>query len=156
MCVEWISCRCPLGKAPSLTVLVNLLLRNPNLNFIQNPSRHGFLVADAGGGTLDISSYAIRGTTPLVIEEIAPPDCMSTAFCTSLPNVRFAFQVYFLGLYLLVVGQEHSFKVIYSRSQHLTPFSQISREIEEFEIRYSRRARSHHKTFRRNYEAPFP
>ncbi|KIM84081.1 hypothetical protein PILCRDRAFT_96828 [Piloderma croceum F 1598] len=43
---------------------------------LSNPSRHGFLVADAGGGTLDISSYAIRGTTPLVIEEIAPPDCV--------------------------------------------------------------------------------
>ncbi|KAI0784588.1 hypothetical protein C8Q75DRAFT_724303 [Abortiporus biennis] len=41
-----------------------------------NPSGHGFIVADAGGGTLDISSYAIRGTSPLVIEEIAPPDCV--------------------------------------------------------------------------------
>ncbi|EGN98678.1 hypothetical protein SERLA73DRAFT_107767 [Serpula lacrymans var. lacrymans S7.3] len=41
-----------------------------------NPSKHGFLVADAGGGTLDISSYAIRGTHPLVIEEVAPPDCI--------------------------------------------------------------------------------
>jgi hypothetical protein len=43
---------------------------------LSNPSRHGFLIADAGGGTLDISSYAIRGTSPLVIEEIAPPDCI--------------------------------------------------------------------------------
>ncbi|KAI0091316.1 hypothetical protein BDY19DRAFT_984231 [Irpex rosettiformis] len=41
-----------------------------------NPSGNGFLIADAGGGTLDISSYAIRGTAPLVIEEIAPPDCV--------------------------------------------------------------------------------
>ncbi|KAF9243386.1 hypothetical protein BU15DRAFT_86367 [Melanogaster broomeanus] len=41
-----------------------------------NPSRHGFLVADAGGGTLDISSYAVRDTNPLVIEEVAPPDCI--------------------------------------------------------------------------------
>ncbi|KAF8440445.1 hypothetical protein L210DRAFT_3612339 [Boletus edulis BED1] len=41
---------------------------------LSNPST-GFLVADAGGGTLDISSYAVRGTNPLVIEEIAPPDC---------------------------------------------------------------------------------
>ena len=40
---------------------------------------HGFLVADAGGGTLDISSYAIRGTSPLVMEEIAPPDCAPSA-----------------------------------------------------------------------------
>ncbi|KAI4525193.1 hypothetical protein EV122DRAFT_206731 [Schizophyllum commune] len=43
---------------------------------LQNPSNHGFIVADAGGGTLDISSYAIRGTSPLVMEEIAPPDCI--------------------------------------------------------------------------------
>ncbi|KAH7884462.1 hypothetical protein F5I97DRAFT_1937901 [Phlebopus sp. FC_14] len=43
---------------------------------LSNPSRHGFLVADAGGGTLDISSYAVRGTQPLVIEEVAPPDCI--------------------------------------------------------------------------------
>ncbi|KAI0342873.1 hypothetical protein BDW22DRAFT_1407386 [Trametopsis cervina] len=43
---------------------------------LSNPSGHGFLVADAGGGTLDISSYAIRASAPLVIEEIAPPDCV--------------------------------------------------------------------------------
>ncbi|KAG6919191.1 hypothetical protein DXG01_008489 [Tephrocybe rancida] len=43
---------------------------------LSNPSKHGFLIADAGGGTLDISAYAIRGTTPLVMEEIAPPDCI--------------------------------------------------------------------------------
>ncbi|EKM78941.1 hypothetical protein AGABI1DRAFT_121289 [Agaricus bisporus var. burnettii JB137-S8] len=41
-----------------------------------SPSKHGFLIADAGGGTLDISSYAIKGTSPLIIEEIAPPDCI--------------------------------------------------------------------------------
>ncbi|KAF9445268.1 hypothetical protein P691DRAFT_675969 [Macrolepiota fuliginosa MF-IS2] len=43
---------------------------------LSNPSKHGFLIADAGGGTLDISAYAIKGASPLVIEEIAPPDCI--------------------------------------------------------------------------------
>ncbi|KAF9466599.1 hypothetical protein BDZ94DRAFT_182968 [Collybia nuda] len=43
---------------------------------LSNPSKHGFLIADAGGGTLDISAYAIRGTLPLVMEEVAPPDCI--------------------------------------------------------------------------------
>ncbi|EIN09800.1 hypothetical protein PUNSTDRAFT_66300 [Punctularia strigosozonata HHB-11173 SS5] len=43
---------------------------------LSKSSGQGFIVADAGGGTLDISSYAIRGTEPLVIEEIAPPDCV--------------------------------------------------------------------------------
>ncbi|KAF8626102.1 hypothetical protein AX17_006598 [Amanita inopinata Kibby_2008] len=43
---------------------------------LSSSSKHGFLIADAGGGTLDISSYAIRGTLPLVMEEIAPPDCI--------------------------------------------------------------------------------
>ena len=42
----------------------------------QNPSKHGFLIADAGGGTLDISAYAVKGTSPLTIEEIAPSDCI--------------------------------------------------------------------------------
>ena len=42
----------------------------------QDPSKHGFLIADAGGGTLDISAYAIRHTSPLIMEEIAPPDCL--------------------------------------------------------------------------------
>jgi len=45
---------------------------------LQNPSKHGFLIVDAGGGTLDISAYAIKGTSPLAMEEIAPPDCWST------------------------------------------------------------------------------
>lgn len=35
-------------------------------------------MVDAGGGTLDISSYAIKSTSPLLIEEIAPPDCTSS------------------------------------------------------------------------------
>ncbi|PPQ91717.1 hypothetical protein CVT25_012858 [Psilocybe cyanescens] len=43
---------------------------------LSNPSKHGFLIADAGGGTLDISAYAIKGTSPLAMEEIAPPDCI--------------------------------------------------------------------------------
>ncbi len=47
-----------------------------HLKLWQNPSKHGFLIADAGGGTLDISSYAIKGTSPLSMEEIAPPDCI--------------------------------------------------------------------------------
>ena len=47
---------------------------------LQNPSKHGFLIVDAGGGTLDISAYAIKGTSPLAMEEIAPPDCGSRFF----------------------------------------------------------------------------
>ena len=39
-------------------------------------------MADAGGGTLDISSYAVKGVSPLLIEEIAPPDCASSFFCS--------------------------------------------------------------------------
>ncbi|ESK94661.1 hypothetical protein Moror_14297 [Moniliophthora roreri MCA 2997] len=43
---------------------------------LSDRSKSGFLVADAGGGTLDISAYTIRSQQPLVIEEIAPPDCI--------------------------------------------------------------------------------
>ncbi|KAK7050921.1 hypothetical protein VNI00_005033 [Paramarasmius palmivorus] len=43
---------------------------------LSDRSKSGFLVVDAGGGTCDISAYTIRSQHPLVIEEIAPPDCI--------------------------------------------------------------------------------
>jgi hypothetical protein len=42
---------------------------------IQGHLEHGFSIVDAGGATLNISSYAVRRTAPLELEEIAPPDC---------------------------------------------------------------------------------
>ncbi|KAJ7593305.1 hypothetical protein C8J56DRAFT_779532 [Mycena floridula] len=43
---------------------------------LSRSSRSGFLIADAGGGTLDISSYTIIARNPMEFEEIAPPDCI--------------------------------------------------------------------------------
>jgi hypothetical protein len=64
---------------------------------IQGHPEHGFLVADAGGGTLDISSYAVRGTTPLVMEEIAPPDCPLSSILCDLYSLLLMFQAFLLG-----------------------------------------------------------
>lgn len=36
-----------------------------------------FLVLDAGGGTLDVTSYRVSNTDPIELEEIATPDCTS-------------------------------------------------------------------------------
>ncbi len=33
------------------------------------------MVVDTGGGTVDISSYVIKSTAPLSVEEISAPDC---------------------------------------------------------------------------------
>lgn len=33
------------------------------------------MIVDAGGGTVDISSYAFVSTSPLTVEEIASADC---------------------------------------------------------------------------------
>ena len=35
-------------------------------------------MVDAGGGTFDISSYVIKDGSPLLVEEIARPDCVSS------------------------------------------------------------------------------
>ncbi|KAJ7030408.1 hypothetical protein C8F04DRAFT_961737 [Mycena alexandri] len=43
---------------------------------LSDRSKPGFLIADAGGGTWDISAYSITAQNPLLIEEIAPPDCI--------------------------------------------------------------------------------
>ena len=33
------------------------------------------MIVDAGGGTVDISSYAFTSTTPIAVEEIATAEC---------------------------------------------------------------------------------
>lgn len=33
------------------------------------------MIVDAGGGTVDISSYSCVSTSPLSVEEIAPAEC---------------------------------------------------------------------------------
>jgi hypothetical protein len=37
----------------------------------------GVAIVDAGGGTVDISSYALSTNTSSIFEEIAPPQCQS-------------------------------------------------------------------------------
>ncbi|KAH9940105.1 uncharacterized protein BXZ73DRAFT_99103 [Epithele typhae] len=37
---------------------------------------HSVMIVDAGGGTVDISSYGFNSTAPLVVEEVASPDCL--------------------------------------------------------------------------------
>lgn len=71
---------------------IHTMCSDGSLNCKQNPSGHGFIVADAGGGTLDISSYAIRGTSPLIIEEVAPPDCKIFLSSVLLPNLAVEFR----------------------------------------------------------------
>ena len=36
------------------------------------------MVIDAGGGTVDFSSYHFLSSTPVSVEEVAPPDCKYT------------------------------------------------------------------------------
>ena len=57
-------------------------------------------MADAGGGTLDISSYAIKSVSPLLIEEIAPPDCTSSSFLSRfVSNPPSYIAVFIIGLF---------------------------------------------------------
>lgn len=32
-------------------------------------------IVDAGGGTVDLSTYMVNSTTPVLVEEISPADC---------------------------------------------------------------------------------
>lgn len=36
---------------------------------------HNVLVIDAGGGTIDMSSYTVRGKSPLKVEELCLSKC---------------------------------------------------------------------------------
>jgi hypothetical protein len=98
-----------------LTVIAFSYFSRPTLSaVIQGHPEHGFLVADAGGGTLDISSYAVRGTTPLVMEEIAPPDCSLSFIVLGPSPTPLIFQAFLLGPSLSVEGPVRSSKVGHS------------------------------------------
>ena len=100
---------------------------------IQGHPGHGFLVADVGGGTLDISSYAVRGTAPLVMEEIAPPDCPLSSILHDLYSFLLMFQAFLLARSSSVEGLVRSLKVgaysytLFSTSPH--PYAKISSAI---------------------------
>ncbi len=41
------------------------------------------MIVDAGGGTVDISSYAFVSVSPLSVEEVTSADCKSLPCCSS-------------------------------------------------------------------------
>ena len=38
----------------------------------------GVIIVDAGGGTIDISSYLFLSTSPVSVEEVTSPECESS------------------------------------------------------------------------------
>ena len=57
------------------------------------------MVIDAGGGTVDFSSYHFLSSTPVSVEEVAPPDCkcipyrsVSTLWYTHTHYVQVSFK----------------------------------------------------------------
>ena len=57
------------------------------------------MIIDAGGGTIDLSTYKFTSVNPMSAEEIAPPDCKSsttTAFLHNryIPLLRYPSRVY--------------------------------------------------------------
>ena len=61
------------------------------------------IVVDAGGGTIDLSTYTFLSTTPITVEEATAPDC-TYGRCIFLLQIslitmgnKFSFQVYLKG-----------------------------------------------------------
>ncbi len=46
------------------------------------------MIVDAGGGTVDISSYSFTSTTPISVEEVATAECESFIYVHSLGILR--------------------------------------------------------------------
>jgi len=89
----------------------------------QSPSQHGFVVADVGGGTLDISSYAVKGVSPLLIEEIAPPDCTSSFFF----SIGFRFPFHLRSLLWFGLRQPPSQGIFGTQTQRVVTIQHASR-----------------------------
>ncbi len=82
------------GEASTLTCLASSFAPNPlkvssHLRYSRAAMQtscpqkgYRFIVLDAGGGTLDISSYEVLESKPLRLNEIAVPDCKFTSLFT--------------------------------------------------------------------------
>ena len=58
------------------------------------------MIVDAGGGTVDISSYALTSTTPIAVEEIATAECKSLLLMRdSMRSTANRCLRYYAGLY---------------------------------------------------------
>ena len=70
-------------------------------------TQHGdtVLVVDAGGGTIDISSYVVSDTEPLQVEELFQPSCQSTYLRSLLLPFRHSLKVCYREENLLQRGQ---------------------------------------------------
>ncbi|KAH9895579.1 hypothetical protein C8Q73DRAFT_789379 [Cubamyces lactineus] len=53
----------------------NFCLRNGLADNVIQPGK-GIMILDAGGGTIDISSYSIASISPISVEEVAAADCI--------------------------------------------------------------------------------
>ena len=67
-CVAHTSC------GESLEVVFILFSFEMRSDYLPKPG-HKVLVVDAGGGTLDVSSYTVNSTSPLKVEEFHEPKC---------------------------------------------------------------------------------
>ena len=81
------------------------------------------LIVDAGGGTIDISSYVVTSDRPLQVEELFRPECQSTRSLLGTRSLR----------YLLLTGLLQGGEFVTARAKEMasgkfdiTPLSHLS------------------------------
>lgn len=57
------------------------------------------MIIDAGGGTVDLSTYSFTGTSPISVEEIATPDCSSEIQPSAVAYILMLPLRYFTGFH---------------------------------------------------------
>ena len=95
------------------------------------------MIIDAGGGTIDISSYKVLSNGPLQVEELYEPQCKSDPSQWQV----FSFKSFIPGIVqggeLVTVRATETVKGIPKDSTRRPITESTSREVEGFEIQHS-------------------
>ena len=97
------------------------------------------LIIDAGGGTIDISTYKVLSNDPLRVEELYEPQCESDPSQWHVFSFKSSISGFVQGGELVTVRATEMVKGMLKCSTHRSIAELASREVEGFEIQLPRR-----------------
>ena len=92
------------------------------------------LIIDAGGGTIDISTYKVIGNGPLQVEELYEPQCESHPSKRQVFLFKLSIPGFVQGGELVTVRATEMVKGVPKHSTYRPMAEPASREVEGFEI----------------------
>jgi len=94
------------------------------------------LIIDAGGGTIDISTYKVIGNAPLQVEELYEPQCESDPSNCQVFSVKSSIPGFVQGGELVTVRAAEMVKGVLKCTARRPMAHSVTREVERLQIQH--------------------